>query len=249
MKYTPPASPEEKLFTARIADLIKKSQKTGMAEFSAFLNLRERELALQTASKLSCEVSVFGGYDEAERVILGFSYEEIGKNDFPIVPLDFTVYGEIDHRDILGSVLALGLTREPVGDILLSEKGFRIFVSERIAEFVKTELTRVGRMKAEYDENGEDSFAAPRFEEESDTVASLRLDSVIAAIANLSRNDASSLIEKGFVSVNHLTVEKATLTVDTGDVISVRGKGKFRIDDTGKTTKKGRIVLNYSKYL
>lgn len=247
MKYTPASSPEEKLFTARIADLIKKSQKTGMAEFSAFLNLRERELATQTASKLNADVSFFGGYEGAERVMLCVKgeYEE----DFPIVPLDFTVYGEFDHRDVLGSVLALGLTREPVGDILMSENGFRIFVSERIADFVKTELKRVGRMKAEFKETEEAFFLEPRFEALTDTVASLRLDSVVASIANLSRSDAVSLIERGYVSINHLTVEKTTLIVEEGDVISVRGKGKFRIDDTGKITKKGRTVLSYSKYL
>lgn len=247
MKYTPPASPEEKLFTARIADLIRKSQKTGMAEFSAFLNLRERELAAQTVSKLNAEADFFGGYDGAERVMLCVKGE--CEEDFPIVPLDFTVYGEFDHRDVLGSVLALGLTREPVGDILMGENGFRIFVSDRIADFLKTELKRIGRMKAEYNKNGEEEFFTPRFEEDSDTVASLRLDSVVASIANLSRGDATALIERGYVSVNHLTVEKITLTVETGDVISVRTKGKYRIDDTGKQTKKGRTVLRYSKYL
>ena len=247
MKYTPPESPEEKRFTAFIADRIRNSLRSGKAEFSAFLNLRERELALQTAGKLSAQVTFFGGCEDAERVMLGVG--EPSEEDFPITPLDFAVFGEFDHRDVLGSILGLGLDRSAVGDIRLCDGGFRVYVSSPVADFIQSELVRVGRAAAKPLEGGSLAFREAAFEQKSATLASVRLDGIVAAITDLSRADATQLITRGLVAVNHRVVEKGTYSPEEGDVLSVRGKGKFRIDDLGGTSRKGRVIVKYSKYL
>ena len=248
MKYTPAASPEEKLFTAHIADIAKMSIRNGRAEYSAFLNLRERELALQTASRFGVFTEVFGGYGDAERVMLRVCPYEDEEETFPIKSLDFTVKDEFDHRDVLGSILALGISREPIGDILVFDGGFRVFVSEKIADFIVSELKRVGRYPAEYAPLRSELKYEPEFASDSGTVASPRLDSVVAEITNLSRQDAVSLVEKGFVSVNHMIVQKTSHTVEENDVLSVRTKGKYKIDDLSGISRKGRVIIKYRKY-
>ncbi len=247
----PPVSPEEKRFFARMTDLAEKADRTGCAVFTPFLDLRQRELALQAVSGVITRPILYGGYPEAERVMVGLSpYGSMEETEFPLLSLDFTVHGEFDHRDVLGSILGLGLERDRVGDILLFEGGFRVFVAEKTADFVTGQLTRIGRGLATFTPGAGDGVAVgPRFEQRSDTLASSRLDCVVAAIANCSRSEAMERIERGTVEVNHRTVLKATAQPEAGDVLSVRGKGKFRVDDLSGVTKKGRIVLKYSKYL
>jgi len=246
VKYQPPVSPEEKRFCALIADRIRQSEQSGRAVFTGFLNLREQELARQTAGKLCAGVTFFGGYENAERVMLGAG--ECTEADFPLCAVCFAVYGEFDHRDALGSILALGLSRDPIGDIIKTENGFCVFVSSAVAPFLRTELTRVGRAAAKSCEGEAPAFTA-QTEEHSDTVASVRLDSIVAAVANISRADAVELITRGLVSVNHCVTEKVTLSPEAGDVLSVRGHGKFCLDSLDGVSRKGRIILRYRKYL
>lgn len=206
---------------------------------------------MQAVAGLSVSTTLFGGYDGAERVMLGLApYGDVDTADFPLLPLDFTVYGAFDHRDVLGSILGLGLERDRVGDILLFEGGFRVYVSEKMADFLTDQLTRVGRESVRYTPGaGEGRNLGPRFEQRSDTIASARLDCIVSAVTSCSRGDATEWITRGLVSINHLTVVKPTCQPDEGDVLSVRGKGKFRIDDLSGVSKKGRIILKYSKYL
>jgi RNA-binding protein YlmH len=79
-------------------------------------------------------------------------------------------------------------------------------------------------------------------------VSSLRLDCVVSAVANLSRGAANELIEAGFVSLNSQVCEKSTRQINNGDVLTVRGKGKFIIGNTSGKTRKDRTVLEFRKY-
>ena len=90
---------------------------------------------------------------------------------------------------------------------------------------------------------------AGRTQQRSGTVASMRLDCVVSELINRPRSEASELIERGMVTVNHLTVTKLTAEPEAGDVITVRGSGKFKIDDESGVSRKGRIILLYSKYI
>ena len=248
MKYVPPSSQEEKIFAAHIADLAKLSERRETAEFSAFLNLRERELALQAAARFSVETTLFGGYPEAERVVLRTAPLGTKPGGFPIRALDFASSVPVTHRDVLGSILALGISRDPIGDILVSRDGFRVFVMEGIADFIASGLKKAGKASVRYSP-GTDMGGKATIEENSGTVSSPRLDGVVAELAGCSRGSAEELITSGRVSVNHMTVEKPSYTVETGDVISVRGKGKFKVEDMGGISRKGRVIIKYGRYV
>lgn len=174
-----------------------------------------------------------------------------------VAALEITTAGRgfgrpLAHRDVLGSVLALGIKREAVGDIAVEDGGERaiLFAQPKLAPFLISELDRVGGEKVAVRE-----AAVPpafdgwrRFTPISDTVASDRLDAVVAALTNLSRDRAAELIERGMVELRYAEVLKSDARVADGDVISVRGCGKYVVDSVGGATKKGRMRLSARKY-
>ncbi len=250
MKYMPPATKEEQLFERRIEDLVRLFEARGDTRFSSFMNLRERQLAQWVVNRAGvAQCRFFGGDPACERVMLGLSWEPLEDAAFPIAALDFTASSPVGHRDVLGAVLGLGVTRETVGDIWVQENSFRIFASLSLRDFILTELREVGRSSVR---SAAQPLALAReqaLEEESRTIASDRLDNVVSAVTGASRAEAARWIGGGFVSVNHTPVEKLTLPVEAGDLLSIRGHGRFRVQDLSGRSRKGRVILRFQRFL
>lgn len=250
MKYMPPSTKEEQLFERRIEDLVRLFEARGDTRFSSFMNLRERQLAqwaLNRAGVAACRF--FGGAPDCERVVLGLSWEPLEDEAFPIAALDFTASAPVGHRDVLGAVLGLGVTREKIGDIWVRENSFRIFTLLALRDFVRSELREVGKSSVRPAAQPLSLTGAPTLGEESQTIASDRLDNVVAAVTGASRADAARWIGSGLVSVNHTPAEKLTLSVEAGDLLSVRGHGRFRVLDLSGRSRKGRIFLRFQRFL
>jgi RNA-binding protein YlmH len=146
--------------------------------------------------------------------------------------------------------MALGITRESVGDILVEDGRAVVFLKDEVLNFVITNIAKIGGVGV----SAKIGFDLPLPEADalidlSVTVSSLRLDCVVAALCGVSRNKANEIIAMGFVSVNSLVFEKSTKQITDGDVLSVRGKGKFIVKSTLNKTKKDRTVLEFKKYL
>ncbi len=161
-------------------------------------------------------------------------------------------FRELSHRDYLGSVLGLGLERDAVGDILIPDTHTAILLTDsRVGDFltaqmekVATDTVRVSRLP-----EGTALTGTRRLQPISDTVASERLDCVVAALCNLSREKAQMTVKSGIVELDYETVEDCSATVDAPAVISVRGYGKFAVHAFDGTTRKGRIRLVAGKYV
>ena len=171
---------------------------------------------------------------------------------FPLcaVTLTYRKSDTLSHRDFLGSLMALGIKRETVGDILAEEGRAVVFLTIEVKNFVLTQIKKIGRVGVTLTEG----FCEPlpqsdKLAEFKDTVASNRLDCVVSSLCSVSRGNAAELIENGFVSVNSVVTEKATKLITDGDIITVRGKGKFIITSLSAKTKKQRTVLEYKKYI
>jgi len=174
--------------------------------------------------------------------------------EIPIVPLSVRGSGfrSLSHRDFMGGILSLGVDRAVIGDIaVLSESEALVFAAERIAPFLESELTRIGRdavicTRLETDP----SFEIPRrFEEISVTVASLRLDGIVKALTGQSREDAAAMVRQGLAELNYRECAEVAKEVTEGDVLSVRGFGKFIIGETAGSTRSGRLRVVCRKYL
>ena len=239
------------LLTARIEDTAQICAKTSKHKFLGFLSLEETAAAEKILSRRGIRYELWGGYDGAQRSMLCCLPDWAESADFPItaITLNFRKSDVLRHRDFLGSLMGLGIKREAVGDILVEEGRAVIFVTTEISEFVLSELKKVGRTGV----TAVKGFKHPLPEsdvliEASVTVASDRLDCVVAALARASRSAAAELISDGRVSVNSVLQEKPTKTVGEGDVITIRGNGKFIVTSTNGRTKKDRTVLQFKKY-
>lgn len=239
------------LLPARTADLINLCNKTNSPKFLGFLTAEELSVA-KKQFKAGEKYSFYGGYDTAERVIIGALPDWCENPQFPIVAITFN-YRECDkltHRDFLGALMSLGIARETIGDILVSAGKTVIFVTNDVSKFILTEVKKVGNVGVTLAEG----FFEPlpqngKKESRSVTVASTRLDCVVASLCNMSRKQACEKITDGYVSVNSICVTKLTANVKTDDKITIRQKGKFQLTSCDEYSKKGRIILKYDKYV
>ena len=161
-------------------------------------------------------------------------------------------FRELTHRDYLGSVLGLGLERDAVGDILIPDAHSAIlFTDARVGDFLAVSLTKVATdtVKISRLPEGVPLAGTRRLQPISDTVASQRLDCVVAALCNLSREKAQMAVKAGIVELDYEAVEDCSATVDAPAVISVRGYGKFAVHAFDGVTKKGRVRLVAGKYV
>ena len=249
--FVPPANEEERLLVKHIGDLARAAL-YGTPRTTGFLSDREQELAAAAYAKSGALGAFDGGYEGAERKMLRLFAEEEETAPMPIECLSVLAQKPgkaLTHRDYLGAVLALGLERKAVGDILVGPEGARIYCTPAAAALIERELTGVGRCTVRV-RRGETETLAPAAEpqEQTVTVPSLRLDAVLAAVLRLSRADAAGLIKTGFVTVNHIETARVHYEVYESDTIRVRGYGKFKVCHVGAQSKKGRTFLSVCRY-
>ena len=243
---------ESELLTARLSDTADICERTNKPKFFGFLSPEQAVLAQKYLEKRSVNYSFFGGFSDAQRVMVGCFPDWADGESFPICAITFT-YRKTDiltHRDFLGSLMALGIKRETVGDILVENGRAVVFLSDDVKKFVLSQISKIGRVGVALSEG----FCEPlpqisKMVDASDTIASNRLDCIVSVLASASRTKACELIENCFVSVNSVICEKTTKLVESGDIINVRGKGKFVITSLSGKTKKQRTVLEFKKYI
>ena len=246
---------EDNLLLARVEDAVQLCDKHSYPHFVGFVDERQRALITAAFRHTPHIVSMFwGGYADAERTVFGAfpSFMETDTTLFPFVVLECT-YREtanLTHRDFLGTVLSVGIKREKVGDILCKAGKTVLFVGEDVAAFVCEQITKVGGEGV----NWSVGLSAPldftrTYKEINMTVASPRLDNVVKALTGLAREKASTLITSGLVSLCHQVCQSVSKTVLEGDIVSIRGYGRFRIVSLSNLTKKERIVLVAHKYI
>ena len=239
---------------SRCEDLEQSVLKYKSVRFSRFVS--PHELAVfKTNVKASPFVNVlaFGGAEDAERVMLGFfpDFLEADEALFPIARLLISGISGMTHRDVLGSVLGLGIKREMTGDIYIDGDEAVLMCDESIAEFLLYQLKTVGRKKVTVSYLPEEksvSLAHP-FEVSRAVVSSLRLDALVSTCARLSRSDAQKLIEADGVNVNFCVVNDGAKKLKEGDVLSIKHHGRFVFLAVSGETKKGRIAVEIKKYV
>ncbi len=242
---------EDAVLYARLCDCREACEKRGAPVFSGFMDPVRAE-KFRALFGREIEARAWGGYESAERKMLGF-FPEGGVNGegaefFPIDLLQVSFNRRFNsppsHRDYLGSVLGLGLERAKTGDICLNENGALLYASRDVAGFVTENLERVGRTPVKVTRaDVPPHTAAEAGRELRITVASLRLDAVIAGAFRLSRGKAAALIEGERVFINWTAALKPARLLADGDTVTVRGLGRVRIDASAGRTKKDRAVL------
>ena len=238
---------------SRLEDAAEKAVRWDQAVYGDFYeeNLQhgiEREIGRYPEA----DCAFFGGQEYSRRKMLSVfpKGEEPDIRSYPLELIFISVRGDVSHRDYLGALLGLGIEREKVGDIDVMTGGAQVFVSAPLGRFIEENLTGVSRYDAQtkVKDLSEAVEIPPVFEKITIIIPSLRVDAVIHGVYKLSRSEASAFVKGEKVFVNGDAKVKPGYDLKTGDIVSVRSKGKFIVDEISGQTKKGNIKLSVRKY-
>lgn len=251
---------EERLILSRVLDKLELTRRRGIPAHTCFLSQPERAAAEALINACGRPDHLFfGGYEGAERTVCAFLPDWLDEEgwrdgeDCPIRALRCT-YPQgsgLTHRDFLGSILGLGITREKVGNLLVGEASCDILVLDELEDYLLLNLESAGRVRLKLAPIPLNQLSVPQVQVKTirDTVATLRLDAVAASAFSLSRGRAADAISAGRVQLNHRECLKPDRPVAQGDVISCRGLGKCVVKEAGGLSKKGRVMVVLERYL
>lgn len=249
---------EEQLFLKHISDLANAAYQKVFPTSTDFLSLYEQDLFLSHREDVPpIDYKLNGGTPFSERKILCFLPDKELYADYlpisvlEIVPIQIKFSEELSHRDYLGALMNLGIERSMLGDILISEKKQAyLFCKQHMSDYIIEHLSFVKHtnMICRYFDGSVEEMQ-PHFEEQRGSVASPRLDSVLAVVFSGSRSKLSGLIEGKKVFVNSRLEESAAYQLKPNDIVSVRGYGKFIFEDMVGTTKKGRVMILVKRFV
>lgn len=254
---------EERLLVAKILDKLDFTKTKNKIQYTDFLNLNEQEIAIKLLKKIGyTNFYFFGGKENVERKILIIYPEKLTeemarKNDNKIlsiirIKLPNELYGEFEHRSYLGSCIKIGIEREKIGDILVERTGADIIAKNEVIDFLSQNLSYLTRFKSAditIEEISELKNVEVSKVEISSIVISLRLDNIVSVLAKTSRNKALEILKQERVFLNHQLETKASKQVNVGDIITIRGKGRFEFKEISGNTRSGRYIIKIDKYV
>lgn len=254
---------EDKICLSQVLDKIEFSKTRDKIEHTDFLDMYQISLVENFLRKIKFEnYKLYGGYEESERKILiiypeKYNESMLEKNYSKMlkvvrVNLPEEEKGKYTHRNYLGGIVKLGLKREKVGDILVSDDGADIVVVEDFAEILKQELpnlTRFEKSEITIEEIKNIRKKEIKLEEIKIIVPSLRLDNIVSDLAKTSRNKAAQIINQERVFVNGQNETKLSKQIKLQDIITIRGKGRFVVKEFAGTTRSGRTIIVIEKYV
>ncbi|QDP40106.1 YlmH family RNA-binding protein [Radiobacillus deserti] len=246
---------EEQPFIDQVLSWKEDVSRNHIVKLSDFLDPREQMIFSSLIGKDSeFKHDVFGGDPSAERkkAILAPFYEEITSDHFEIVLLEASYpekFVTLEHRDVLGAFLSLGIQRKKLGDLTVKDGTVQIVVSSDISPYVLTNLTEIKKAKVQFKEVSLDNKLPndSQWVPQESTISSLRLDVVLKETYRMSRQQANGYIQKGLVKVNFRTVEDPSFAIQQEDMISVRGKGRSRLKSIQGLTKKEKYKVTIEK--
>lgn len=248
----------DSIIKRRLFDLAEISDRRSQYTFTAFLSPSELAEYYEIEHSLpKVGVTVWGGHEAAERVMLRFGSEEtLGyEQAFPlfcikISPLQKKFADDFSHRDVLGAVMHLGIERQEIGDILVGEAEAYLFASDTMAEYICRELETVKHTSVRCT-IVETPVSLPNTQRKTEEIqaASERIDGVISKIFRLSRSECNEFFRRGLIFVNDRAVTNHSIQLKAGDKVSVRGKGKFIFRGVIGQTRKGNLILQVEQYV
>ncbi len=249
---------EEDILKKRFLELAERSYETNTFKFTDFLGLLEQNLFEEIKKEIyGIKYTAFGGVEGAERVMIRFGDpQELGyEEDFPIScvkiqPCSPKFADRLTHRDFLGALLNLGIERDKLGDIAIIDNCAYLFAKSDIAEYVAASLERVKHTDVKLGlVPAPKSESLYRLEEKRLQIQSERLDAVIAKLFKISRESSALLFQKGAVFINGRVCESVSKHINGGDVVSVRGYGRFIYRGFESETRKGKLNCVVELYL
>ena len=250
---------ENDLLIAKVLDKKKICNSKNKITYTDFLNEKEQRVI---EKNVKLENAFFYGVNEnADRKILVFYpeklTEELVRKSLKNVLSGIRIIlkndqiGNYEHKNYLSALIKIGIDRGKIGDILVDDYGADIIAFDMNKEFIiqsLSELTRFRKANIDIIPIDDIKQKIDRFEESTIIVSSMRIDNIVAELAGCSRTNADEYINSDKVFVNYETALKVSKTIFEGDIVTIRGKGKFRIDGLVRNTRNNRFVIKVNKY-
>ncbi|MFJ7730531.1 RNA-binding protein [Lysinibacillus sp. NPDC097231] len=247
---------DEQPFIEQVVSLQREVEDRYAPKLTDFLDPRQRFIVTSIIGQYDTLKTVSAGlFDKAERqrMLIYPTYYEPVEEDFQLTV--FTIqypakFVQLQHPDVLGALLSLGLNRGKFGDIRVNEYQIQFVVANEVSEYVRLHLTGIGKVKVHVESIKEKEPLLENEEEwleEFHTVSSMRLDVVIATVLKMSRQKAQALITGKKVRVNWTERDTVAFELQEGDIVSVRGSGRVKISMTEGRTKKDKIRLQVGR--
>ncbi|MBS4198881.1 RNA-binding protein [Bacillus sp. FJAT-49732] len=243
--------PEEKEFIDQVTSWQQYVENTYSEKLTDFLNPREQYI-LRSIIGENNEIKYifFGGTENCERkrALIFPEYLQPSNEDFQITLYEIEYpkkFLNLDHRMVLGSLMSIGLKREKYGDIIINGDRIQFFLATEVEQFVTIQLNQIGKAKVSVSKLDLKNaiISDEDWKEKETTASSLRLDVILAAAFNISRQKAQLLIQQGHAKVNWETVERTAFECDEGDVLSARGHGRCCLLSIQGKTKKDKLRI------
>lgn len=252
---------DDRLLISKLFDKIALAEKQNKIQVTDFLSPVELRIIKDVLNMIDYKnYKVYGAVEEADRnavIIYPDKLEKLFLDDkfdynsvFSCIRISNCIEN-YEHKMYLGACIKLGVKREKIGDIVVFENGADIIISKDIEKFLATNLSELNRFKNSQIESiklNQITKKEQRFKEMKVIVSSLRLDNVVAEIVNTSRSKAVELLKQERVFINYKNEYKPTKLVNEKDLITVRGKGKFIIDEIEGSTRSGKVIILVKKY-
>ncbi|MTI69916.1 MAG: RNA-binding protein [Firmicutes bacterium] len=245
------------LVMRKVLDKVERVLDYHKVEYTDFLDPYQRRLCYSFLNRF-LEIKYFeeGGYNNSERksIVIFPHYLTKYNIDNPVKVLKVKYssdYTDLNHRDYLGALMSLGIKREKVGDIIVSENFGEIILLDEIKDFVLFSLDSIAKERVEVNEIALSDIVKPKVETKEiyTTVASLRADNIISSAHNISRSDSSTYVKSKKVKVNWEPITEPSYEINEGDMISLKKKGRVIVKKVLGLSRKGRIKLILEKLL
>lgn len=241
----------DEFLKARLKDICSVTNTKNIPSFLGFLNEAEFSLCKTILDSNHVKYTFWGGHDQAAKKYICVLPDWAHTADFPFscVRFDFNSNYSLSHRDFLGKLMSMGLSREKIGDIIVNEGNAFVFLANSIASFCVDNISKVGSVGVSVSVCDTPEIHTKGFLSIRKVVSSKRADCVVSAICNISRQKAKEYILSGKLIVNYKVCENISQSISNLDVLSLRGYGKFLVKSIDKTTKKERTILELDKYI
>ncbi|MGG3669963.1 RNA-binding protein [Bacillus cereus] len=243
--------PDEVVFVDKVLEW-KQAAEYHQVKLTDFLDPRQQQIVSMVIGQGEVAVRFDGAMPESERkrALIYPDYLELNEEEFQVEVLEIdypSKFYTLEHRQILGAFMSLGLTREKCGDILLQENRAQIAVAKEVASYIEMNLQSIGKVKVSLTPVQAEQIlrVGEKWGEKSGTVSSLRLDVLLAEMLHISRQKVQPLIKDGLVKVNWKTVEQTAYECFPGDVFSIRGYGRSKIFSVEGKTKRDKWRILY----
>jgi len=235
-------------FTRRAKDMLATAIRGNKIRLMNFLNASEAEvLAGMVGNTEDVDIVFAAGFEggERQRAALIPSFIKNPTVDIPISVFKIEVISgsEINHSQVLGSLMGLDIDRNLIGDIVVGKEGVYFASCSEFDVFLLESFTKVGRHDIRLERMTETISTGQQFENIEVIVSSMRLDVVVKALVQGSRNSAEEYLNSGYVRLNHVVDKKPSRNCNVGDLLSIRKHGRFKITEIKKKTKGGKFIL------